>query len=270
MDRAAGGEILVTDTVRQLAGTMPGTRFRDRARVALKGFPERQRLYAVEPAEGAIPTRAPPRNRPRRSRRPLVAAGGDRRCGRAGGHAGAEAVDVLPDHVAVLDPEEGRVVAQVPVGGQPADLAVPGGSVWVSNRGDDTVTRIGARSHRVMGTDSPGIDLDGLGAGPSGVWVADAERGLARVLDPAFRTVARTYPIERGGPDETRPVAVTREAVWVSHGHGLMRLDPLRKRVDARIPLGNSPSGVAVRAGGVWVSDDLDGTVSRIDPAPTT
>ena len=123
------------------------------------------------------------------------------------------------------------------------------------------------RSRRVIGTDSPGIDLDGLGAGPSGVWVADDERGLARVIDPAFRTVARTYRIERGGPDEPRPVAVTPGAVWVSFGHGMARLDPARRRTVARIPLGNSPSGVAVGAGGVWVSDDIDGTVSRIDPA---
>ncbi|HSD76089.1 MAG TPA: adenylate/guanylate cyclase domain-containing protein, partial [Solirubrobacteraceae bacterium] len=42
MDRAGGGEILVTDTVRQVAGTMPDAQFRDRGRVALKGFPERQ------------------------------------------------------------------------------------------------------------------------------------------------------------------------------------------------------------------------------------
>ena len=55
MDRAHGGEILLTDTVRQLAGTMPGTRFRDRGRVALKGFPERQHLFEVEPPEGPSP-----------------------------------------------------------------------------------------------------------------------------------------------------------------------------------------------------------------------
>ena len=54
MERARGGQVLVTDTVRQLAGTMPDARLRDRGRVALKGFPERQRLFEVQPA------RAPP------------------------------------------------------------------------------------------------------------------------------------------------------------------------------------------------------------------
>ena len=37
---------------------------------------------------------------------------------------GAEAVDVLPNSVAIIDPAEGRVVAQVPVGVRPAELAV--------------------------------------------------------------------------------------------------------------------------------------------------
>ena len=45
--RAKGGEILVADVVRQLAGNMPALVLRDRGRVALKGFPERWRLYEV-------------------------------------------------------------------------------------------------------------------------------------------------------------------------------------------------------------------------------
>ena len=66
MERARGGQVLVTDTVRQLVGTMPDARFRDRGRAALKGFPERQRLFEVQAADG-IPRR-------RRTARPRRAA----------------------------------------------------------------------------------------------------------------------------------------------------------------------------------------------------
>jgi class 3 adenylate cyclase/tetratricopeptide (TPR) repeat protein len=45
--RAKGGEVLVSEVVRQLCGTVPGTVFEDRGRVVLKGFPERWRLYRV-------------------------------------------------------------------------------------------------------------------------------------------------------------------------------------------------------------------------------
>ena len=51
-DRAVGGEVLVSEVVRQLVGTMPGVRFADRGRHRLRGFPERWRLYCVTGADG--------------------------------------------------------------------------------------------------------------------------------------------------------------------------------------------------------------------------
>jgi class 3 adenylate cyclase len=47
--KAKGGEILVAESVKQLAGTIPDVLFRDRGRFALKGFPDRWRLYEVTP-----------------------------------------------------------------------------------------------------------------------------------------------------------------------------------------------------------------------------
>ena len=68
MDRARGGQVLVTETVRQAAGTMPDARFRDRGRVALKGFPGRQRLFEVGASVGR------PRRAAARRRHPAVLA----------------------------------------------------------------------------------------------------------------------------------------------------------------------------------------------------
>jgi peptide/nickel transport system substrate-binding protein len=272
MDRAGGGEVLVTDTVRQLAGTMTDARFRDRGRVALKGFPERQRVYEVRPP-GARP---PPRPRHRKKRRRQALAAAALAAGAValvavlattgGGEGGAAPV---PNNVVILDPEDGGVLAHVPVGLRPADLAVGSGSVWVANLGDNTLTQIGARSRRFAGTVTPGISVDGLAAGRSGVWVADSARSVARVINPDFRSVARSVPIGAPGSGQiqaARPVAVTPDAVWITYGYAeLARLDPQTKRVVATIPVGNAPSGVAVGAGAAWVSDSMDGTVTRID-----
>lgn len=59
--KAAGGEILVADVVKHLAGTMPGVSFVDRGRLRLKGFDERWRLYTVAAATeaGAPPSGGP-------------------------------------------------------------------------------------------------------------------------------------------------------------------------------------------------------------------
>ncbi len=268
MDRAAGGEILVTDTVRQLAGTMPDARFRDRGRVALKGFPERQRLHQVRAADGQPAPR--PQAPRRRSRRPALAAA----LLLAGAAAAAivlvtagdgEAVDVLPNNVAILDPDDAHVIEQVPVGVRPTEVVAGAGSVFVANAGDKTVTEIGASSHRVAGTITPGISIDGLGAGPSDVWVADNARATAVSIDPGFRAVASTVPTGAVGPSAA-PVAVTADDAWIASSSKVARVDRRSARRVANVVVGNSPSGVAVGAGSVWVSDDIDGTLRRIDP----
>jgi len=274
MDRAAGGEILVTDTVRQLAGTMPDTRFRDRGRVALKGFPQRQRLHQVTPAEGS-PAPLPRAPRRRRSRRPALAAAA-LAIGAVAAAAvllttggGGETEDLRPNSVAILDRADGHVIGQIPVGVRPTDVVAGDGSVWVANAGDNTVTEIGARSRRVKRTLPTGISVDGLGTGPSGVWVADNERAKARVIDPDFRNVAAELRIgeSASAAQAARPVAVTADAVWISYGYGeIARVDPDRKRVVKRFSIGNDPSAVAVGAGAVWVADSWDGAVTRIDP----
>ncbi len=59
--RAQGGEILVSEVTRQLAGSGPELTFRDRGRVRLKGFPDRWHLYGLswEPKHRPGPLPAP-------------------------------------------------------------------------------------------------------------------------------------------------------------------------------------------------------------------
>src|SRR5215203_867532 len=63
MAKAAGGEILVSEMVRQLAGTVPGVQYRDRGRHTFKGFDEKGRPYEV-----VFDRPTPPRPAPRRRR----------------------------------------------------------------------------------------------------------------------------------------------------------------------------------------------------------
>lgn len=46
-DKAKPSEILISEVVRGLVGTVPGVTFKDRGRLALKGFPQRWRLYEI-------------------------------------------------------------------------------------------------------------------------------------------------------------------------------------------------------------------------------
>ena len=265
MDRARGGQVFATDTVRQAARTMPGAHFRDRGRVALKGFSGRERLFEVGASVGR------PRRAAARRRHPAVLAAATAVAVAAAAAAtlamtgGEGEVEVRSNSVAILDPDDGEVVAQVPVGVRPADLAVDGDSVWVANVADGTVSQIGTRSRSVTHTVTPGIAVDGLAVGQGGLWVADGGRGVVRMIDPEFHSVARSVRVGRSMI--ARPVAVGEDTVWTVAGSGsrIARLNPRTERVVATIPVGNSPSSIVIGAAGVWVGDSGDGTVSRID-----
>ena len=44
------------------------------------------------------------------------------------------------------------------------------------------------------------------------------------------------------------------------------RLDPATGRVIFTVPVGDGPSAIAATSDGVWVSDEFDATLDRIDP----
>ena len=230
MDRARGGQVLVTDTVREAAGAMPDARFRDRGRVALKGFPGRQRLFEVGASVGR------PRRAAARRRHPAVLAAATVVAVAAAAAAtlamtgGEGEVEVRSNSVAILDPDDGEVLAQVPVGVRPADLAVGGGSVWVANVADGTISQIGTRSRQRCPHRHPGHRRRRAGGG-AGWPVGRGRRArIVRMIDPEFHSVARSRRVGRS--EIARPVAVGEDAVWTVAGSGsrIVRLDPRTER----------------------------------------
>jgi DNA-binding beta-propeller fold protein YncE len=135
-----------------------------------------------------------------------------------------------------IDPAGNRVVATIPVGtvvAAPAALALAGGVAWVPAGASSTLWRVDRATGRVDGR----IGLDRRLLGPVGVAAQDG-------------------------------------TVWVSccalqHGPGpagvLLRVDPRRNRVVARIPIADGPLAVAAGGGAVWVATARGG-VLRVDP----
>jgi YVTN family beta-propeller protein len=299
MDRADGGEILTTDTVRQLVGTMTHASFRDRGRVALKGFAERQRLYEVRPVETRVEELAPRRPR-RRSRRTWVLAGAAAvvlAAAVAGAAAivGGSPVSVPANSVAAIDPGKGSVVAAIGVDENPGPVSAGAGGLWVLNQNSATISRIDIATRRLVGTKGlGGTPADGgapgnVAAGPQDVW-ANATgcngAGTGAVLHvfsareggvdltaadnvPARGHIADhpTPPAEGGGCG----LAAAGTSAWAATNgpDGVMRIDydPVAGR--SRVVWGQTlpaARALAFSRGWLWGIDPVQQAVMRIDP----
>lgn len=113
-----------------------------------------------------------------------------------------------------LDPKTGDRVAQIQAGSSPRFTAIGGGSVWVLNQADGTVTRIDPKTNTVTATitvSSQPVDGGDMAFGGGYAWarVSDA---LVAQIDPATNKVIRRF----GSPAGSGSVVADDNAVWIS------------------------------------------------------
>jgi YVTN family beta-propeller protein len=170
------------------------------------------------------------------------------------------------DTVSRVDPVLDRAVGTIQVGSGPTAVAVGGGAVWVVNSLDGTLSWINPAANREVQR------IRGVGSGPSAVAYGEHSVWVASANDGLlFRVNPKTgrvgKSIETGA--SAGDIAVGAGSVWVSNqaSRTVVRVDAATNEVSGVISVGNGPTGVAFGAGSVWVANNLDGTLSRIDPA---
>jgi YVTN family beta-propeller protein len=207
-------------------GIEPGPDLRALQRRVLDQDPSLQapRPAAAEQNEPALGTAAAPGPvSSRRTPRAMLAAGGVAVLAAAiaavvavtsGGRTAGLAA-VAPDSVGVIDPRSNAIVAEVPVGANPAAVAADERAVWVANAGDGTVTQIDRTSGKVVGDAIPvGKDPREIAAGEGGVWVANAADSTVTRIDAATGKVVGE-PIEVG--EDPIGIAAGAGAVWTAN-----------------------------------------------------
>lgn len=158
-----------------------------------------------------------------------------------------EPLVVAANSLAVIDARQNRVVAAVPVGGRPTFVAAGAGAVWVANVDDRTVSRVDPDALRVTANVGLGFEPTDMEADERHVWVVggydhvlwriDAD-GVARLR----MTFQERYPPRREGNERgIAGLALSADAVWLSHGDEVSELDPATGDVRSTI-----------RAGGRW------------------
>ncbi|MGZ8646806.1 MAG: ABC transporter substrate-binding protein [Actinomycetota bacterium] len=166
--------------------------------------------------------------------------------------------------VARLDLEDGSIVDTIRVGTSPAGVAVGEGSVWVTNADDGTVSRIDAETNEVSQLLDVGSVPSGIAFGNGALWVAETIGAQLVRLDP---TSGETQEVPLAG--QPSGVAFTPDGVWVSVAPaGVARVDPADLSVTLGYQsVGNGPTAVLLAFGSIWVTNHLDGTVSRLEPS---
>jgi DNA-binding SARP family transcriptional activator/streptogramin lyase len=180
--------------------------------------------------------------------------------GRGGDGAG---IASSRDEVAVVAPEENKIVARVPVGSNPTLIREGDGSVWVADRIDQTVTQIDPESRSVVRTVGIGFRPDDLAAADGAVWAVSKEEGiLAKV---SYRESSGR--LERGGFAGFDRIAVDDEGVWLCGARKLIRVDPATGRVERRADMPIDLNELEVGADAVWAVSGPAAAVLRIDPS---
>jgi streptogramin lyase len=143
--------------------------------------------------------------------------------------AGAGAVWVATARGGVLrvDPASNRVVGRVALaaGSRVEAITATAGAVWAVDTGDGNLLRLDPGSGRV-GLAVPAPLPRGIGVGDAGTWaVVTNDRTLARVDERTGRLRAR---VPADVVRDVRGIAVGPEALWVTTGNQVVRLDPRR------------------------------------------
>jgi YVTN family beta-propeller protein len=172
-----------------------------------------------------------------------------------------------PNSVAVIDPGTNRVVAAIPVGARPDSIAVGGGSAWVANVDEKTLSQIDRRKRSVKRTIPLSATPTALVYGLKAVWVAHGLLGTLSRVDPQYGT-SKTIPAGTFARGAWGGVITGAGSVWVTYSDSsVTRINPSSMAVQASMFAGNLPSAIAFGNGSLWVANASDNTVTRFSPA---
>jgi YVTN family beta-propeller protein len=120
---------------------------------------------------------------------------------------------------------------------------------------------------RITATVAVGHPLGPVAAGEGAVWVENKDATVSRI-DPATNTVVATVQTPFALTGAAGWIAAGAGSVWISNpgGNSVTRIDAAGNRVVATIPVGQTPTGLAITPGAVWVANHHGRSLSRIDP----
>jgi peptide/nickel transport system substrate-binding protein len=283
---ARAGEVLASDAVIHLAGTVEGVQYGFRRLERLKGFERPVGVTEIHPSE-----RAPGRQLARRIRWVLLGTRPRLRLGLASLASVAIGVVVLlsivtngathfePNSIALLDAKSGSRIGTIARGLHTCLFAPVGDELWACDADQPILLRVSANGRRVADQVPLPVFHGGFTVGFGSVWVGDVSAPKVYPVDIRYRTPSRPIRLPAtparspsGLPQNATSLATTKRAVWVAYGYPkrIARIDPQTRQVTFNAPLPQEcpcDTLLAAGEGALWAvaADGLH--LFRLDPA---
>jgi DNA-binding beta-propeller fold protein YncE len=173
----------------------------------------------------------------------------------------------IDNSVVGVDSESGSVLATLEIE-HPWAIALSPDALWVANNDDGSLTQIDLATTEVVETFMTGAwMIPNIKYGADALWLSNFNPeavGEVQRIDPATgEPIAR---IAMSGPGD---IAIDEQGVWVLSNatQEITQIDPATNQVVAHYT-GGPPDlwGIAAGYGSVWVSNVMEGTLTRIDP----
>jgi YVTN family beta-propeller protein len=169
------------------------------------------------------------------------------------------------NHVARLDASTNKVSLIVTIPKPCSGLAAGFGSLWVPSCGNHTLDRVDPQTGKIVAEIpvGPADSEGGVTIGDGSVWLAADKQGVLSRIDPDTNKVVANISITSGS--YVPVFAEGSVWITSSEHNLLTRVDTQSNRVVATIPIGPQPRFATVGAGSVWTLNQGDGTISRVD-----
>jgi streptogramin lyase len=174
-----------------------------------------------------------------------------------------------PHAVHRIDPQSNRVVATVPLPGEPcAGLATGFGSLWVPLcTNPSSLARVDLRRNALTAVYKvgPAAAEGGVTTSLDSVWLMGDAKGTLLRIDPQSGTVRQKIALASGSYNPR----YHNGRVWVTRAEGaqVSSVDADTGKIIAVTASGPHPRFLAIDAEAVWTLNQGDGSLSRIDPA---
>lgn len=172
-----------------------------------------------------------------------------------------------PNAVSQIDPRTNRLVATIPVPGNPcAGLVLGHGALWVPLCAKpNALARIDVHTHRVtlVAGIGPADKEGGITSSADSIWlIVDRKATLVRI-DPSSGRIRQAIHVP---PGSYNPLYSAGQ-IWVTRADGaeVTVVDAVTGNISATPRSGPGPRFLTAGAGAVWTLDQGDGSLTRID-----